>query len=320
MTPEDRRTAVTVAMAAVHISERRTCRYTGFPRSSQRYRTRRPSRVELRARLQTLAILRPRWGYRRLYRLLRREGIVVNRKLVQRVYREEGLHVRRRKRKRVAVARVPLPTPSGPNERWSMDFVSDALGEGRKFRALTIIDDCTRESPAIEVDFSLPGARVVRVLDRLALTRGLPTAIVLDNGPEFNGEALDRWAHEHGVALHFIDPGKPVQNAFAESFNGRLRDECLNQSWFVSLRDAQEIIEAFRVDYNAVRPHSSLADRTPAEFARTFAENRPPHLTSEPRSDLGPYPTLPSNPEPLSHNLFARPSASQHLHPTTLLD
>lgn len=266
-------------MTAATISERRACQYTGFARSSQRYRTRRPSRTELRDRLNTLAILRPRWGYRRLYRLLRREGIVVNRKLVQRVYREEGLQVRRRKRKRVAVLRVPLPTPHGPNERWSMDFVSDALGDGRKFRALTIVDDFTRESPAIEVDFSLPGERLVRVLDQLAFTRGLPKTIVLDNGPEFRGETLDQWADARGVALQFIEPGKPVQNAFAESFNGRLRDECLNQSWFVSLTDAQETIEAWRVDYNVVRPHSGLADRTPEEFARE-------HLTTTPSFPL----------------------------------
>ena len=281
-------------MLTIDVSERRACRYTGFARSSQRYRTCRPARTELRARLQTLATERPRWGYRRLYVLLRREGYVVNRKLVQRVYREEGLHVRRRKRKRVAVPRVPLPSPSAPNERWSMDFVSDALGDGRKFRALTRVDDFTRESPAIEVDFSLPGERVVRVLDQLAVTRGLPTTLVCDNGPEFAGQALDQWAHTRGVALQFIQPGKPIQNAFAESFNGRLRDECLNESWFVSLADAQQTIEAWRVDYNVARPHSGLADRTPAEFARAFTENRPPHLPSEPRSGADPYPTTPS--------------------------
>lgn len=317
MTPEDRRTAVTLARTTATISERRACRYTGFARSSQRYRTRRPSRAELRERLHTLAILRPRWGYRRLYRLLRREGLLVNRKLVQRVYGEEGLHVRRRKRKRVAVLRVPMPMPTGPNERWSMDFVSDALGDGRKFRSLTIVDDFTRESPVIEVDFSLPGARVVRVLERLRQTRGLPTTIVLDNGPEFRGEELDQWAHTHGVALQFIEPGKPVQNAFVESFNGRLRDECLNQSWFVSLRDAQETIEAYREDYNRVRPHSGLADRTPEEFASAFAENRPPHLTSEPRLDLGLYPTIPCNPDPLSfsNTLHDQQQAPHFTHP-----
>jgi len=149
-----------------------------------------------------------------------------------------------------------------------MDFVSDALGGGRKFRALTIVDDFTRESPAIEGDTSLPGDRVVRVLEQFAVTRGLPKTIVCDNGPEFRGEALDQWADRRGVALQFIQPGKPIQNAYAESFNGRLRDECLNESWFVSLADARTTIEAWRVDYNVARPHSGLADRTPEEFAK----------------------------------------------------
>lgn len=275
VTPEQRRTAVTEAIAAVTLSERRACRFTGFARSSQRYAPRRPPRTELRERLQTLALLRPRWGYRRLFRLLRREGRTESRMLVQRIYQEEQLQVRRRSRKRVAQTRVPLTTPVGRNERWSMDFVSDALGDGRKFRALTIVDDFTRECPAIEVDTSLPGLRVARVLDRLAQERGLPRAIVCDNGPEFAGQDLDQWAHTHGVTLQFIQPGKPVQNAFAESFNGRLRDECLNDNWFISLSDARETIEAWRVDYNQVRPHSSLADRTPDQFARELLTTTP---------------------------------------------
>lgn len=275
VTVEQRRTAVTLAMATAGLSERRACRYTGFARSSRRYRTRRPPRRELRDRLHTLAILRPRWGYRRLHSLLRREGWGVNRKLTQRLYREEGLHVRRRTRKRVAVPRTPLPAPRKPNDRWSMDFVSDALGTGRRFRALTLVDDLTRECPAIEVDFSLPGERVVRVLDRVAAARGYPLVIVCDNGPEFRGEALDQWAHQHGVHLAFIEPGKPVQNAYIESFNGRFRDECLNEHWFVSLADAQQTIEAWRIDYETARPHSGLADRTPAEFARALRLTTP---------------------------------------------
>ena len=316
VTPEHRRTAVTYAMVSAEVSERCACRYAGFARSSQRYRTRRPPRTELRERLHALATLRPRWGYRRLYVLLRREGYVVNRKLVQRVYREEGLHVRRRKRKRVAVPRVPLPAPSAPNERWSMDFVSDALGDGRKIRVLTIVDDFTREAPAIAVDFSLPGERVARELDQLGGTRGFPTAIVCDNGPEFAGQTLDQWAHARGVALQFIQPGKPIQNAFAESFNGRLRDECLNESWFVSLADAQQTIEAWRVDYNVARPHSGLANRTPAEFARAFTETRPPQLPSEPRSGTRPYPTTPSTTLQYSLN----PSQSLTLTPSSTPD
>jgi putative transposase len=262
-------------MTTAGISERRACRFTGFARTSQRYPARRPNRAELRARLHTLATLRPRWGYRRLYVLLRREGHVVNRKLVQRLYREEGLAVRRRKRKRVAVPRTPRPVPTRANERWSMDFVTDALGNGRKFRALTLVDDFTRECPVIEVDFALPGERVVRVLDALARTRGRPTAICCDNGPEFAGTVLDQWAASQGVVLDFIERGKPVQNAYAESFNGRLRDECLNENWFVSLADARETIEAWRVDYNVARPHSGLADRTPTEFAMALQDATP---------------------------------------------
>ena len=271
MTPEQRRTAVTLAMETAGMSERRACRVTGFARSSQRYASRRPARTELRARLKELAAQRPRWGVRRLHILLVREGHAVNHKLVERLYREEALAVhRRRAKKLVAIPRVPLPLPTGANERWSMDFVSDALGDGRKVRALTIVDDFTRECPAIEVDFSLSGERVVRVLEQLALTRGLPRSIVCDNGPEFVSHALDQWAHRRGVALQFIEPGKPVQNAYIESFNGRFRDECLNESWFVSLADAQHTIEAWRVDYNVTRPHSGLDSRTPHEFAMTL--------------------------------------------------
>lgn len=272
VTPELRRTAVTQAMETAGITERRACRFTGFARASQRYVTRRPERTELRARLHTLATLRPRWGYRRLHILLRREGHQVNHKLTRRLYREEGLAVRRRKRKRVAVARVVKPEIFGRNERWSMDFVRDTLGDGRAFRALTVVDDFTRECPVIEVDMSLTGERVTRVLDRLAATRGLPACIVCDNGPEFAGQVLDQWAHAHGLMLHFIEPGKPVQNAYAESFNGRLRDECLNESWFVSLfvslADARTTIEHWRKDYNETRPHSALAGCTPLEFAK----------------------------------------------------
>jgi putative transposase len=216
-----------MAMQAADLSERRACRFLGFARSSQRYRTRRPPEHELRDRLQTLAILRPRWGYRRLHRLLRREGWTHNRKRTQRVYREAGLHVRRWKRKRVAVPRTPLAPPTRANERRSMDFVSDALGDGRKFRSLTLVDGLTRECPAIEVDVSCL-AHVVRL--RVAAVRGYPRTTMCDNGPEFRGEALDQWAHLHGVHLAFIKPAKPVQNAYIESFNGKFRDECLNEN------------------------------------------------------------------------------------------
>lgn len=275
VTPAARRQVVTYLTAAFAVSERRACRATGFARSSQRYASRRPLRAELRARLHTLALLKPRWGYRRLYWLLRREGRSENRKLVQRVYREEGLAVRKRPRKRVSAARAPRAVPTRPNERWSMDFVRDTLGDGRVFRALTVVDDFTRESVAIEVDTSLPAARVAQVLERLAATRGLPRGIVCDNGPEFAGQVLDQWAHRRGVQLLFIQPGKPVQNAFAESFNGRLRDECLNATWFWTLAEARVTIEAWRAEYNTARPHSSLAGLPPASYAAQYQQLNP---------------------------------------------
>ena len=236
----------------------------------------------MRQRLRELAAERKRFGYRRLHALLRREKDpvgeprwVVNHKRVYRLYREEGLAMRRRKRKRFrAEARGLLPRPTRVNQVWTMDFTQDALSSGRKFRTLNLMDGCTREAPAIEVDTSLPGVRVVRVLERLKQERGVPEAIQVDNGPEFISRALDQWAFANGVRLHFIDPGKPTQNGFIESFNGKFRDECLNQNWFVDLADARRIIEAWRVDYNTVRPHSSLGYRTPDEFAREAAGKR----------------------------------------------
>jgi putative transposase len=192
----------------------------------------------------------------------------VNHKRVHRIYQAAGLQVRRRRRKRLTRAeRVPLPMASQPLERWSMDFTTDTLADGRNFRTLNIVDDFTRECVAIEVDRSLPGLRVARVLDRLHATVGLPQTIVMDNGPEFAGRALDAWAYARGVTLRFIRPGKPIENAYVESFNGKFRDECLNEHWFVSLADAKAVIEDWRIDYNTVRPHSSLAGRTPAHFA-----------------------------------------------------
>jgi len=268
VTPSKRRIAVTEAREAAQLSERRACRFTGFSLSTQRYHSRRPSEDDLRQRLRELAEKRPRWGYRRLYVLLKREGCKRNRKLVQRLYREEGLSVRRRKRRKMAaVARSPMTCPLGPNERWSIDFVRDTLADGRVFRGFTVVDDFTRECPAIEVDHSLPGERVAKTLEQLSKERGLPKTVVCDNGPEFQGQVLDFWAHRNGVTLSFIQPGKPVQNAFIESFNGKLRDECLNESYFTSLLDAQTTIEAWRKDYNETRPHSSLGDLTPAEYA-----------------------------------------------------
>ncbi len=261
-----RRRAVQETITAARVSERRACRFLGMPRSTQRYVSGRDDGA-LRARLETLAVLKPRWGYRRLHWLLTREGWHVNRKRVQRVYRAAGLHVRRRRRKRVARPRVLLPTPQRPLERWSMDFVQDTLGGGRVFRVLTIVDDCTRYCPAIVVDFGLGGERVIATLEQLRAEHALPKILVCDNGPEFTSQVLDQWAYERGITLQFIRPGKPIENAYVESFNGRLRDECLNENWFATLDDARVTIERWRQEYNAGRPHSSLGDRTPAEFA-----------------------------------------------------
>jgi len=218
--------------------------------------------------MRELAGQRKRFGSPRLHIMLKREYLVVNHKRTERIYREEGLALRKkRRRKGAAMVRVTLPAPEKPNEKWSMDFITDSIVTGRRFRALAIIDQYSRECPAIEVDTSLGGRRVVSVLERLAETRGLPDVITIDNGPEFAGRALDEWAYRHGVKLNFIRPGKPIENAFAESFNGRLRDECLNTNWFMNLKHARDIIEDWRIDYNQVRPHSSLNGMTPMEYA-----------------------------------------------------
>ncbi len=257
---------------AFGLSRRRACGLAGISRSAVEYQPRRGSDEPLRSRILELARERPRYGYRRIHVLLAREGHEGNRKRTYRIYREEQLSVRRKRRKRVAAApREALPIPSQANVRWSMDFMADTLSDGRTFRTLNIVDDFSREVVAIEVGKSIPGSRVVRVLDRLARSRGLPRTIVTDNGPEFTSRVLDQWAYKAGVELHFIQPGKPVQNAFVESFNGKFRDECLNQSWFVSLADAGWAIGRWRLDYNQVRPHSSLGDLTPEEYAKKAA-------------------------------------------------
>jgi putative transposase len=258
------------------MSERHACRLLGLGRSTHRYRARKAERdMALRARLKELAAKRMRFGYRRLRAMLVREGMPANHKRVYRLYREEGLAMRIRLRRRIRWnGAITSPAARRPNERWSMDFVSDYVSGGKVIRMLTIVDDCTRECPVIEVDTSLGGLRVRRVLDRIASEHGLPEAIVVDNGPEFRGRALAAWSEQRGVRLEFIQPGKPAQNAYIESFNGRLRDECLNANWFTSLSDARRKIETWRQDYNEQRPHSSLNYLPPAEFARTTVEMR----------------------------------------------
>lgn len=286
MTRSSRREAVNMAITQHHYSERRACRLLGISRSGYRAPLPPDRNGALRVRLRELAEVRRRSGCPMLYALLRREGFCVNHKRVERLYRIEGLSLRlKRRKKRASHLRIVRAAPTRPDQLWSMDFVTDSLMHGRRFRALTLVDVFTRESLAIEVDFSLTGARVARVLDRLAETRGLPEVIQVDNGPEFAGKILDAWAHAHGVRLQFIEPGKPVQNAFIESFNGRLRDECLNQYVFTSLEDAREKIETWRVDYNRNRPHGSLGHMTPEEFARqheVMKQSESPNLSVVP--------------------------------------
>jgi putative transposase len=268
--PAQRRAAVAYAQEQFGLSQRRACQLVGVARSTVGYRRRHgEDDAALRTRLCELAAQRPRFGYRRLHVLLRREGITVNHKRVARLYREEGLTVRRRRRKPLTPIRRGRPAPpQRANEQWALDFLQDALASGRKLRVLSVIDVFTREALALEVDTSLPGSRVVRVLERLCGQRERPAQVVLDNGPELISRALEAWAHQHAVTLHFIDPGKPVQNAHCESFHGRFRDECLNEHWFLGLADARRIVEAWRQDYNHHRPHSALGYQTPAEFAQ----------------------------------------------------
>jgi len=283
-------------MTELGLSERRACGLLEISASSLRYTAHREPVYGLRERLLELARERPRWGYRRLHVVLRREGYAVNHKRIHRLYRREGLMVRRRWRKRIAAGmRVPLPVPSQANERWSLDFVSDQLSDGRVFRTLNIVDDFTRECLAIEVDTSLSGVRVARVLESLCVERGRPKTLVMDNGPELTSKALDAWAYANGIELHFIQPGKPVQNAFVESFNGRFRDECLNEHWFFSLNEARTVIEDWRIDYNEYRPHSSLGELTPEQFRECSAVLRAPSAPSGPRcGDLDQGPGLTS--------------------------
>ena len=251
------------------ISERRACLLVGLSRTVLHYESKvQPENEQLQARLVELAGERRRFGYRRLHALVRREGVQVNHKRIYRLYSSAGLSVRRRKKRHgVAVERQALELPSAPNQVWSMDFVSDALASGRRIKILTIVDDFSKEAIDLAVDFGISGHYVTRVLDQAARFRGYPKAIRTDQGPEFTGKALDQWAYQHGVQLKLIQAGKPTQNAFIESFNGRFRDECLNDHWFTSLYQARILIAAWRRDYNQHRPHSSLDYLTPAEFA-----------------------------------------------------
>jgi putative transposase len=259
------------------LSARRVCRLTGWNRSSLQYESQPRDDTALRERLRHWAALKPRWGVPILHDVLKAEGLVINRKRTERLYREEGLSLRRKLRRKLPrQARVPLPVPTAPDERWSMDFIHDQLSNGRRFRCLTLVDDFTRQCLALHVDTSIGGAGVVAVLERLALSRRLPKVITVDNGPEFTSKALHLWAQANRVALHHIQPGKPMQNAFIESFNGTFRDDCLNQHWFRSLAEARLLIEHWRSqDYNLIRPHSSIGRIPPNSFALQYPNPQP---------------------------------------------
>ncbi len=278
MKPARRRLWVQKLRVGYRVSERRACQVLRIPRSSQRYQSVRDERAELRIRLRDLARTRVRYGYRRLTVLLRREGWQVNHKLVYRLYVEEGLLVRRKnpKRRKSCAVRVERPTAQAANECWSMDFMSDQLFQGQRFRILTLVDNFSRESLALQTAQRFRGDDVVRALETITAARGLPKTIRVDNGPEFISKSLDWWAYFNGVQLDFSRPGKPTDNAFIESFNGKFRQECLNQHWFLSLADAQEMISSWRDDYNRHRPHSALGDRSPIEFANFSRGASPP--------------------------------------------
>lgn len=272
VTPGARREAVAHLCAVHEVSQRRACKALGVDRSSTRYRHRRPDDGDLRVRLRDLAAQRRRFGYRRLHVLLKREGLQMNHKKLRRLYAEERLQVRRRGgRKRALGNRAPLTLPQGANQRWSMDFVSDTLTDGRRFRILAVVDDFTRECLCLVADTSLSGARVARELDAIIATRGRPLLCVSDNGTELTSMAILRWCQERQIEWHYIAPGKPQQNGFIESFNGRLRDELLNETLFSSLGGARAALIEWRQDYNTVRPHSALGNLPPLTYAKLRA-------------------------------------------------
>ena len=265
------------AMKGKGYSQRRACELVGIEPKTFRYVSKRPDDGALRQRLKELALERRRFGYRRLHILLRREGIVLNRKKVYRLYREERLTVRKRGgSKRALGTRAPMAIPQDKNQRWSLDFVSDALANSRKFRILTVVDDFSRECLALVVDNSLSGIRVARELDRIVEMRGAPCMVVSDNGTELTSRAILGWQEERGVEWHYIAPGKPTQNGFIEAFNGRFRAECLNAHWFMSLEDAREKLEDWRRYYNEVRPHGAIGQKAPITLLNHDGASSPP--------------------------------------------
>ena len=273
VTPDAKRKAVAHACEKHGVSQRRACSILAVDRSSMRYQSTRPDDADLREAMKKVASERRRFGYRRIHVMLERQGIVMNQKKLRRLYREEKLQVRKRGgRKRALGTRRPMLIPDCLNERWSLDFVSDAFTDGRRFRVLAVVDDYSRECLALVADTSLSGLRVTRELNELIKHRGRPNTIVSDNGTELTSTAVLKWCQETNIQWHYIQPGKPMQNAFVESFNGSFRDECLNETLFTTLAEARCKIKQWRDDYNQNRPHSSLGNLTPNEYAQKARE------------------------------------------------
>ena len=296
VTPVVRRQAVAHLCQTFEVSQRRACNVIGADRTSIRYRSLRPDDAALRQRLRELAAVRRRFGYRRLLILLRRDGLCLNHKKLRRLYAEEQLQVRRRGgRKRALGARFPIDLPTGPNQRWSLDFVSDTMTDSRRFRMLAVVDDYTRECLALVADTSISGIRVGRELDTIIARRGKPQTIVSDNGTELTSMAILKWSQTTNVAWHYIAPGKPQQNAFIESFNGRLRDELLNETLFTSLPQAREQLAIWLCDYNTVRPHSAIGNLPPALYAKLSAPEMQRDGALGPLGGFAPRPVAPSS-------------------------
>lgn len=276
MTPSRRRPVASYLHQAYRVSERRACRVARLPVSTYRYESSQEPRTALRLRIREIAQVRVRYGYRKIRVLLNREGWKVGKKLVYRLYREEGLTLRHkpRRNRRAALHRRERFRPTAPNQVWGLDFVADQLADGRRFRALTILDVFTRESLAIDVGQSLKGEDVVRALNTIGHKRGAPRFLFCDNGSEFTSQSMDLWAYQRKVQIDFSRPGKPTDNAYVESFNGTLRAEYLDVHWFATLTEAKQIIEAWRREYNESRPHRSLGERTPLEFVSQIAASR----------------------------------------------
>lgn len=255
------------------VSERKACRVISIERSSIRYKKRPDKNIELKKRMIHWSEKRPRYGHPRIHEMVLRDGFKVNHKRTERLYFKElnlALKGKKKKRRYRSESRVPIPFPAAPNKVWSMDFVSDQLSFGRRVRGLTVVDVFSKRNQALDFDFSMTGFKVVQILERVCEFEGVPEFITVDNGPEFICMALDKWAFSKGIKLHFSRPGKPTDNAYIESFNGKLRDEFLNMNWFLSLKDLQDKAQDWRDEYNNERPHSSLKMKTPKEFLESY--------------------------------------------------